>query len=295
MRKHAYLIMAHNEIELLKMLLSSIDDERNDIYIHIDKKLSSFNKNTLLDAVTRSKIYFVERLNVVWGDISQIECELNLLKKATNKHYDYYHLLSGQDLPIKTQDYIHNFFKANNGKEFVRFSSEKFSFEDRIRYYYFFIGKYGKPKDIKGLVLRLAEKISISIQKIIGINRIKNSHLQFQKGTQWFSITNDLAMYVVENSENILEQYKHTICSDEIFLQTLIINSTFKDNLYHKELDNDIHAMMRLIDWNRGTPYVFKEDDFEELKQSDMLFARKFSLDTDRKIVESITDYLKNS
>lgn len=37
--KHAYLIIAHNEFELLKLLIDRIDDARNDIYIHIDQKL----------------------------------------------------------------------------------------------------------------------------------------------------------------------------------------------------------------------------------------------------------------
>ena len=37
--RHAYLIMAHNEWELLNTLLSLIDDSRNDIFLHIDKKV----------------------------------------------------------------------------------------------------------------------------------------------------------------------------------------------------------------------------------------------------------------
>ena len=36
MKKHAYLIMAHNNPYILKKLLNLIDDKRNDIYLHID-------------------------------------------------------------------------------------------------------------------------------------------------------------------------------------------------------------------------------------------------------------------
>ena len=39
--KHAYLIIAHNEFELLKLLIDRIDDARNDIYIHIDQKTNT--------------------------------------------------------------------------------------------------------------------------------------------------------------------------------------------------------------------------------------------------------------
>ena len=38
MKKHAMLIMAHNQFEILEKLLIMLDHERNDIYIHIDRK-----------------------------------------------------------------------------------------------------------------------------------------------------------------------------------------------------------------------------------------------------------------
>ena len=36
--KHAFLIMAHGSLPLLRVLLSMLDDERNDIFLHIDRK-----------------------------------------------------------------------------------------------------------------------------------------------------------------------------------------------------------------------------------------------------------------
>lgn len=44
-------------------------------------------------------------------DDSQIVAELYLFKKAISRQsYFYYHLLSGQDLPLYSQSYIHSFF-----------------------------------------------------------------------------------------------------------------------------------------------------------------------------------------
>ena len=34
--KHAFLILAHDEVDLLKLLVGSLDDPRNDIYVHMD-------------------------------------------------------------------------------------------------------------------------------------------------------------------------------------------------------------------------------------------------------------------
>lgn len=36
--RHAYLILCHNQFRILCRLLTALDDERNDIYIHVDKK-----------------------------------------------------------------------------------------------------------------------------------------------------------------------------------------------------------------------------------------------------------------
>lgn len=35
--KHAFLIIAHNELRILNILLNMLDDSRNDIYLHLDK------------------------------------------------------------------------------------------------------------------------------------------------------------------------------------------------------------------------------------------------------------------
>ena len=49
-----------------------------------------------------------------WG----VNAELLLLKKAVSVgSYQHYHLLSGADLPIKTQEQIVSFFEANKDKE----------------------------------------------------------------------------------------------------------------------------------------------------------------------------------
>ena len=34
--KHAFLIIAHHEERILRVLLDMLDDARNDIYLHID-------------------------------------------------------------------------------------------------------------------------------------------------------------------------------------------------------------------------------------------------------------------
>lgn len=67
--KHAYLVMCHNNFEILCKLLSELDDVRNDIYIHVDKKVPSYPHERLKECVINANLYFVNRLTVSWGGI----------------------------------------------------------------------------------------------------------------------------------------------------------------------------------------------------------------------------------
>lgn len=42
--KHAYLVMAHKDDETLRTLLRTLDDPRNDIFIHMDAKNTGWDK-----------------------------------------------------------------------------------------------------------------------------------------------------------------------------------------------------------------------------------------------------------
>ena len=83
--KFAYLIIVHTRFDQVAKLLELLDDEKNDLYVHIDEKVAnSFDifQRTLKPSVQKSKIYLVNPHNVTWGGKSQIEAELELLKAA---------------------------------------------------------------------------------------------------------------------------------------------------------------------------------------------------------------------
>ena len=282
--KQAYLIIAHKDDLGFQTLLKMLDDQRNDIFIHMDKKNQDYDVGTAASYIKKSAVYHVDRTCVTWGGVSQINAELLLLKKAVSVGlYQHYHLISGADLPIKTQDQIVSFFELNRDKEFVRFEKPVYSYQNRTQYYHLLQDKVGRSHNF---LYRGSELLIVELQKILHIKRNKN--ITFQKGTNWFSITDNFARYVVDKEEWIKKTFRYTFCCDEVFLQTLLIGSPFIDNLYHKEFDNDLHAIMRLIDWKRGKPYTFRSSDFDELCESEMLFARKFDASVDSEIIKSI-------
>lgn len=289
--KHAYLIMAHNNFTTLEILLELLDHEDNDIYVHIDKKSKSTFKEDINLSRFSSKIFFVDSLDVKWGHYSQVECELELLKTATNKKYDYYHLLSGMDLPIKSRKYIQDFFTENFGKEFVHFDNEQIEdrYRERAKYFYLLqpFMRISKVSFLNTVVYYL-NRILVLIQKVFRVNR--NSNVRIQKGANWFSITHELADYVLGKEEWIGKTFRYTANPDELFLQTIVENSRFKERLYNDSFDNSYIACMRFINWSRGNPYTWTINDYEELINSKYLFARKFDEKIDNRIIEKIKE-----
>lgn len=215
-----------------------------------------------------------------------MKLELDLMEFAkSHGNYDYYHLLSGVDLPLKSQTYIHSFFENNRGKEFVgvTFSADNEWDKERKTKYYYVGEKYRRSNDISYKILGKFSSLFVRIQCILHIKR--RYDVRLYKGPNWFSITDTFLSYVLQHKASILKRFNHTLCADEIFLQTELMNSDFKDSIY--DINDQFHSCMRLIDWHRGAPYVWHSKDFEELMNSDRLFARKFSSE-DMEIVEKI-------
>lgn len=202
MGKHAYLIMAHDEFDVLKEILSDLDDERNDIFLHIDKKVQSCPFEMLESCVKKSNFYLVKRMNVNWGGYSQIACELHLIEQATKiKKYDYYHLITGVTYPIKTQDTIHEFFDKNQGIEFVGYDNKK-DYGDRVRYIHIF-NELGKPDTkLKQIKSGFQNKIVI-MQKRINFCKSSVRNIEFKKGLVYWSLTDNAIRFILSQKKII--------------------------------------------------------------------------------------------
>lgn len=286
--REAVLIMAHNNINILKKTMKLLDSEYFDLYIHIDKK-SDIELQELCNVCLKSKVYLFKKIEIRWADYSQVECEIFLLEQAIKNKYTYYHLISGVDMPIKSAKEIFDFFENSNKKEFITFQGDTIEKNklEWIKYYYFF-GRISKNNKL----IKVIEHMSIVIQKLIGINRIKKRKIKYMNGDNWFSITHELAKYIISKKSTLYDQYKYTKSPDEIFIQTIIYNSKFIKKLYKNNYNDNHEDCMRKIDWARGRPYIFKNSDFKELIDSDCMFARKFDEKIDEKIIDAIYEFI---
>ena len=282
--KHAYMIIAHTNFEQLQTLIDLLDDVRNDIYLHIDRKA----KNVPAFSSKYSPIHLIMPINVVWGGHSQIHCEMKLLEAASKGHYRYYHLISGMDLPLKTQDEIHAFFLEHDGKEFMEFNEHACrtkNFHDRVQYYYFFGNLGFNTRATFGHGLRLLDRISVKAQKALGFCR--KSIFPLYKGAQWFSITDCLVQYVLSQKDAIRKQFDYTFLTDEVFMLSVAMSSPLRDNI--------VNDCLRAIDWDRGLPYTFRKEDVPMLLASDSLWGRKFDQRVDGEAIEMIVQHFKKT
>ena len=272
MKRHAYLILAHTNFGQLRKLLELLDDPRNDIFVHVDGK-ADFDETQWKDACRSSRLTFTDRrLKVHWGGVSIMRAELLL-----------------------DQDTIHAFFDAHEGQEFI--SMWKFSDRTamRVNYYTLF------PEGGGFFLTNLLNNIFKMLQKAVGF-RI-NRDVRFGYASQWFSITDSLARYVLSREKWLEKTFRHTNNCDEVFLATLVCNSPFMDRVYleNKALDRTGLNMsnMRFIDWSRGEsvrhPWTFRASDWDLLMSVPYLWARKFDQRVDEAIIDRIYTSLKGS
>lgn len=264
-----------------------LDHQQNDIYVHVDKKSEGFDIQQFANLTKKSNLVFIDRRKVAWGGYSLLGCELALLKQASEKHYDYYHLNAGDCLPIKSQDQFLAFFEENKGQEFLSYQDgvlSRKSFVDRVQYYHFFQELIGRPKKNDPLVY--LNKASLKLQEAIGVNRIRHTKQGIKKGLTWCSITHGLANYFVNLEPKIRKTYRFTFVPEEICFQTLAWASPFRDKICNNSL--------RLLDWKRGGPYTFRNEDFEQLVNSDCFWARKFNETVDQSIIDRIIAHIQH-
>ncbi|MDB5141106.1 MAG: hypothetical protein JWR12_3022 [Mucilaginibacter sp.] len=287
--KIAYLITFYKDIEHLGKLISSIQGPYVDIYIHNDKK-NNINLKILEGEYDEGKIFILnDTLSVNWGGFNLTKCFLLLMNTCrSNGVYEYVFLISGQDFPLVCHEQINSFLQKNRGKEFVEFCKLPYPAWSNTnggydRYEYFW------PVDDMGL-----DKSTefMNYQKKMKLKRTFPSFLTPYGGSCWFTISYRLMEYICdyvnENKDELYEFFRYVLLADEILLQSIMLNSPFKNNIVNNNL--------RYIDWDSGPQYpkVLTIADYKKIYKSSRLFARKFDSATDCEIINLIEKKLQN-
>lgn len=272
----AFLISAHDNPAHLHKLLKRLSHPEHYLFLHIDKK-SSLNPSDFLGSnVTVLK----DRKLVNWGGFSQVEATISLITSALKQDkFDHFVYLSGADYPLRSNKYIQDFLMKNKGKEFLNICKmpklgktfnrvEKYYFETSTKSPFF-----------------LMKRILNFISNLIPIKRRLPG--DFKKyilfgGSSWWILSEAAVQYVAtfaKSNTRFTEFYKHTLCPDEMFFQTIIGNSHFMENTLPAPFYSDFSK--------RGkNPELINSNHLKLLKngkaltsygETEFLFARKFN------------------
>ncbi|NDW18279.1 hypothetical protein D0T53_06930 [Dysgonomonas sp. 216] len=291
--QHAIIITAYKNIEHLIKIATFFNYDNFKIYIHIDRKSKVSASDTEKLSQIKSIELISQKYKINWGGINHLKAILHLSEEALkDSSNEYIHLITGHDYPIKSCKNIDSFIYNNKGKEFMEV--QKLPYErwphgglDRIEQYNFYDYLNGRS-GFGRVFIALTKKL----QTLIKFKRkLPKWFPPLYGGSTYWTLSSECVKYVLQHTNSnpaYLARFKYSFCSEEIFFQTLIMDSPFKHNVVNNNL--------RFIFWkerNGNFPANLDDSDFESLINSDALFARKFEYPVSQSLLNEVDNYLK--
>lgn len=207
-------------------------------------------------------------------------------------------------MPLCSMEKLNSFFETNvfnnpSGRlktNYISTGKPNSKMASRVKYYNSFISHWRDSNRYTRKIATVSNTFLCYIQKIIGIDRLKNSGMELYCGSSWWSITHEFAEEYLSKIDWAKDQFgRATFAADEFVPHTVIMNSLFRDSCY--EPSQVIHKNIRLLDFGGGngygSPKVWTIDDKEILVSSKDLFARKFEQNIDSEIIEFLLDRIR--
>ena len=283
MMKVAFLMLCHKNPKQINLLLKALKHPQIDVFIHVDSK----NENIREDIEKSDGVYLLPKkdcVDVQWAQFSEVKATLNLLNVAISKGggYSHYFLISGQDFPLKSIGKTVRFLNERKDENFIDCALIK-RFEKRNDIYFprMVIGRRIWQKILKGILVYSTGGWN---QTFSIIKRLKPANVQYYFGSQWWCLNDAMVKWIynfLENYPEYIKLFKHSLCPDECFFQTLVMNSPFA---------NTTKPYLHYIKWEKGKSSLktLTTIDYEELKKAEKLIARKFDINVDAEIIERL-------
>jgi len=276
----AYFMLIHRYPNQFKRLFKSIYHEKNHYIIHIDKGAGRkiFNEiNLFLGDYENASI--LESKEAIWGGYSLVDAQLRGIEKLVTSGgtWDYFINLSGQDFPLKSQEFIMEYLSAFDCCEFIKVVNQNLIRPETMH-------------RIKDYVEEIDGELVISTTS----NRDFLTGVTPYIGNQWMILSKDFCEFITYSPELAVfkEFYRNTLIADESFFQTVLMNTTFKSRIIYDD--------KREIDWIESSdiklrPRNFLTNDSKMLLNSKNLFARKFDENIDGGILTILERSIKPS
>lgn len=285
--------MAHKNPGQVYRLISRLNDGSSEFFVHIDKKVKPAPFEILREF--GEIVHFIDRFDSKWGRLGLVRpflCGMEAVKN-TKRKFDRILLLSGQDYPIKSNEYINQFLKNSPYSVFVNFfeipNYEKWPGTDRGGWYrvdkYYFGNSWYEFFCSKSLNF-LSTYIPYFKRKI-------PNGMEPYAGQTWWNLDMYALNYILEYQAKHPEYiafHKHTFVADELYIQMILANS--KDQKLLKSIENNERRFTIWEKPNSAHPKVLLKTDLEDVMASDDLFARKFDENVDEEIMNLIDHHI---
>lgn len=239
----AYLILAHDQPAHLRELIGRLSTPDSHFYVHIDRK-SRLADFSLPDD---PHVHILQdRVRVFWGDYSQVEAILRLMRAAlADPGFTAQRLvlLSGADYPVRSNADIHAYFHNHADTEFINLvqmpSIEKNKPLSLLTTY-----QPGNTSSrLVNRLLRLVQRTGLLPRQRDYVSALGG--LQPYGGATWWALTRGAAAHIVgflETHAEFADFFRHTICPDESCLHTILGNSVHAAQL---------RPSLTYTDWSR--------------------------------------------
>lgn len=276
----AYLILAHKSPPQLVRLVRRLDGPNRTFVIHVDRNSTGAEWDSAFAVLRQPNVIFAERVACSWADFSLVQAALNCIEAlpAAGSSFDFAALLSGQDYPIKPNDYIENFLARRRGEclmYFHRFPYPEWQWNGYHRLPTWRIRVAGKGRRI--IPARFARRFH------------QKPPLGYHPcgGSQWWALPGEAIEYIsnfVRDNHEFVEYYRRALFPDEMMFHTIVGNSRFRVEAG----DRHLHFMK----WGvAASPAILTESDLPALRQSEKCFARKFDFEDGGSLLDCIDSF----
>ncbi len=294
--KIAYIILAHKLPEQLVRLVRKLNTDMASFFIHVDKKTDGETYRKMTEPLSEyENVYFLDRYARYYGDFNHVKPTLDGIQKilALGKRYDYIILMTGQHYPIKSNSQIQKALQDSGGQSFVEYFSlpdERWKDGngglDRINYWHLhWRGWEFAFLKRRHFLKRVPDRVWSALVKILPMRRNLPRNFKEYGGSAYWCLTRECAEYIdefVRRNDDFVKFFKHVKIAEEIFFQTILMNSHLKNRLTNDNL--------RYIIWPPSSrhPAILGKQDFENFIKTDKLFARKFDMTVDADVLDMI-------
>lgn len=279
--KIAYLILVHKGPEQVERLIKKLTCEAAHFYIHLDQK-ADISNFTLLQRLDH--VYFIrKRFSINWAGYSMVRAMIESSREILNSgnSYDFISTISGQDYPIKSNQEILSFFSNHLGYSFMHLEEHHSVWWSRA------LQRYEKYH-LTDFHFSGKGRVEILLNMFLPKRKLPLPNtMEGGPGSQWWSLSTESLAYVVkffDDHPNLHTFWRFTWGGDEFIISTILMNSPFSGKIVK---DN-----MRYMNWltDSPNPKILTTSDFVQLKSSSYLFARKFDVAQDAKILDLLDE-----